>query len=78
LIALINADFGAGSVLIAFGAILGKCNLMQLWVLATIQQVFYCLNSAIATEIFQAADIGGSMIIHTFGAYYGLAACFFY
>jgi ammonium transporter Rh len=51
---------------------------MQLWVLATIQQVFYCLNSAIATEIFQAADIGGSMIIHTFGAYYGLAACFFY
>lgn len=75
---LIYADFGAGSVLIAFGAILGKVNLMQLWVLATIQMVFYCLNEAILMNIFFAMDIGGSMVIHAFGAYYGLAAAFFY
>jgi ammonium transporter Rh len=36
------------------------------------------LNEAIATNIFYANDIGGSMIIHTFGAYFGLAASFFY
>ena len=26
--------------------------------------------------VFQAADIGGSMIIHTFGAYFGLGVSF--
>ena len=72
------ADFAAGSCLIAFGVILGKCSLLQLWVLATIQVCFYALNEAIVFTIFKASDIGGSMTIHTFGAYYGLAASFFF
>ena len=40
--------------------------------------VFYCLNEAIIMEIFKVLDIGGSMVIHTFGAYFGLAASFFF
>lgn len=75
---MIQADFGAGAVLISFGAILGKVNLFQLWVMATLEICFYCLNEAILTEIFMVNDIGGSIIIHTFGAYFGLSVALFY
>jgi len=47
-------------------------------VLATIEVAIYALNESIAEQWFHAVDIGGSMTIHTFGAYFGLAACFFY
>jgi ammonium transporter Rh len=49
-----------------------------LWVLATIEVIFYCLNEAIVIEIFKIADIGGSIVIHTFGAVFGIAASFFF
>lgn len=75
---MILADFGAGAVLISFGAILGKCSIFQLWVVATFEMVFYCINEAIIIEIFKVFDIGGSMVIHTFGAFFGLSVAFFY
>ena len=75
---LILADFGAGAVLISFGAILGKCSIFQLWAMATLEVFFYCLNEAILIDIFQVFDIGGSMVIHTFGAFFGLSVAFFY
>jgi len=74
---LIIADFGAAAVLITFGAILGKCNLFQLLILACIEIIFYALNEAIGVTIFKAVDMGGSMYVHTFGAYFGLAAAYF-
>ncbi len=75
---LILADFGAGAVLISFGVILGKCSIFQLWVMTTIEVFFYCLNEAILIDNFKVFDIGGSMVIHTFGAFFGLSATFFY
>ncbi len=72
------AEFGSAAVLITFGALLGKCNVFQLWVIATIEVFFYSLNGAIVIRIFQALDIGGAMTIHTFGAYFGLATTFFF
>ncbi len=65
-------------MLVSFGAILGKCSLFQLWVFATIEMVFYTLNEAICTVIFNVQDIGGSMTIHAFGAYFGLVASYFF
>ena len=75
---MVVGDFGAGCVLITFGVILGKCSLMQLWCLATIELFFYCMNEAILFNIFKIFDIGGSMVIHTFGAVFGIAASFFF
>jgi ammonium transporter Rh len=72
------ADFGAGAVLISFGAILGKCSIFQLWAMTTFEVFFYCLNEAILMEIFEVFDIGGSMVIHIFGAFFGLSVAFFY
>jgi len=46
--------------------------------MATFEVFFYCLNEAILTDIFKVMDIGGSMIIHTFGAFFGLSVALFY
>jgi len=75
---LIKGDFGAGAVLITFGAILGKCSLEQLWMLATFEIFFYALNESICAGQLVAVDMGGSMYVHTFGAYFGLAASYFF
>lgn len=75
---LIVGDFGAGAVLITMGAILGKHSLMQLWILATLEIIFYGLNEAICAGKLGAVDMGGSMYVHTFGAYFGLAASYFF
>ena len=75
---LIKGDFGAGAVLITFGALLGKCSLGQLWVLATLEIFFYGLNETICAGELGAVDMGGSMYVHTFGAYFGLAASYFF
>ena len=76
--ALIIGDFGAGAVLITFGAVLGKISILQLWCLATLEIIIYGLNETIGAGIFQAVDMGGSMYVHTFGAYFGCAASFFF
>ena len=75
---LIKGDFGAGAVLITFGALLGKCSLIQLWILATFEIFYYSLNEAICVSKLGAVDMGGSMYVHTFGAYFGLAAAYFF
>jgi ammonium transporter Rh len=64
--------------MITFGAVLGKADLFQLWLLITIECIFYGLNEGICYQLFHVADAGGSMTIHTFGAYFGLAAAFFF
>lgn len=75
---MILGDFGAGAVLITFGALLGKVSIFQLWILATIEILLYTLNEAIGVIFLQAVDMGGSMYVHTFGAYFGLAASYFF
>lgn len=75
---IMEAEFGAGAVLISMGAILGKCSLVQLFGMSCINVFFYTLNRAIVFNIFKTADIGESMTIHTFGAYFGVASTWFF
>eukprot|EP00005_Dracoamoeba_jomungandri_P003896 CAMPEP_0174259170 /NCGR_PEP_ID=MMETSP0439-20130205/8043_1 /TAXON_ID=0 /ORGANISM="Stereomyxa ramosa, Strain Chinc5" /LENGTH=455 /DNA_ID=CAMNT_0015342965 /DNA_START=87 /DNA_END=1454 /DNA_ORIENTATION=+ len=74
---LLNGLFAAATVLISYGAVLGKVSPMQLVVLAVIEPFFYWLNIFIGVLKLEALDIGGGMFIHTFGAYFGLAVCWF-
>jgi len=76
--ALVIGDFGAAAVLISLGALLGKCNLAQLWLLATLEVFFYGLNESICIGLLKASDMGGCVVVHIFGAYFGLAASFFF
>jgi len=73
---LIAADFAAGAVLITYGALLGKVSPLQLMIIATCELVFYAVNESIGVIKYEAIDMGGSMFIHTFGAYFGLAVSF--
>jgi len=73
---LITADFNAGTVLITFGAVLGKTSRLQLVVIAIVETVFYGVNEMLLVHYLKVTDIGGSMIIHMFGAYFGLAVAF--
>lgn len=74
---LITGDFGAGAVLISFGALLGKTSLLEMIIILLFELVFYSINESIGVVKYQAVDMGGSMYVHTFGAYFGLALSFF-
>ena len=73
---LITGDFAAGAVLISFGALLGKVSLNQLLMISILEIIFYSLNESIGVIHYQAVDMGGSMYVHTFGAYFGLAVSY--
>ena len=73
---LVGSDFAAAAVLITMGAVLGRASPFQLIIIAFFELMFYSANEALNIHILQAADVGGSMIIHTFGAYFGLAVSF--
>lgn len=73
---LIKGDFAAAAILISFGALLGKTTLNQMVFLAIFELIFYAINESIGVVVYKAVDMGGSMYVHTFGAYFGLAASY--
>jgi len=75
--ALLFAEFACASALIAMGAVLGRLRLHQYAVLAAILVPVYTLNEWLVldgglgvTKGF--VDSAGSIVIHAFGAYFGL------
>lgn len=73
--ALINADFAVAAFLISFGGLIGKINPTQIWVLVVLESVFYSANKRLVLiKWLDIQDCGGTIIIHMFGAYFGLAA----
>jgi len=70
---MLEADFTTGAILISFGAVLGVASPVQLLFMILFEVVFYNLNALVVVSYIEAMDIGGSMVIHAFGAYFGLA-----
>ncbi|KAM4826406.1 ammonium transporter Rh type C [Thomomys bottae] len=70
---LINADFCVASVCVAFGAVLGKVSPVQLLIMTFVQVTLFSVNEFLLLNLLLVKDAGGSMSIHTFGAYFGLA-----
>merc|ERR1712113_251241 len=70
---LLLADFASAAVLITFGAILGKVSATQLMLLGFFEIIFFAINENMLLKI-GVLDIGGSIVVHVFGAYFGLAA----
>ncbi|CAH2041138.1 unnamed protein product, partial [Iphiclides podalirius] len=71
---ILEADIMSATVLITFGALLGVASVTQLLFIAIVETAVGCFNIWIVLDYFKAADVGGSMAIHTFGAYFGLGA----
>eukprot|EP00931_Biecheleriopsis_adriatica_P018935 TRINITY_DN13066_c0_g3_i1.p1 TRINITY_DN13066_c0_g3~~TRINITY_DN13066_c0_g3_i1.p1 ORF type:complete len:430 (-),score=86.16 TRINITY_DN13066_c0_g3_i1:108-1328(-) len=73
---VLNGNFAIAAVLISFGGLIGKVSPTQLLIVTMVELVFYCANKVfILTNMLQIADCGGTIIIHVFGAYFGLACC---
>jgi ammonium transporter Rh len=75
----ILAEFGAASLLIAAGAILGRIKIYQYLILGLVFIPFYALNELIVVDDYfgfvgKVYDTGGSIVIHSFGALFGIAA----
>jgi len=75
--ALLLAEFGCASALIAMGAVLGRLRLHQYALLAALLVPSYMLNEWLVLDgglgITRGfVDSAGSIIIHAFGAYFGL------
>jgi len=45
--------------------------------MALFELIFYSFNESVGVIKYEAVDMGGSMYVHTFGAYFGLACSFF-
>jgi ammonium transporter Rh len=73
---ILNGNFAVAAVLISFGGLIGKIGPTQVLVVTLLELVFYCANKVFfLTNMLSIADCGGTIIIHVFGAYFGLAAC---
>jgi ammonium transporter Rh len=71
---LIDAEFSAATLMISFGALIGTASPLQMLVICFSQVVFYSFNKVfLVLGYIGAEDVGGSMTIHMFGAYFGLA-----
>uniref|UniRef100_A0A3B3BFS5 Ammonium transporter Rh type A n=1 Tax=Oryzias melastigma TaxID=30732 RepID=A0A3B3BFS5_ORYME len=70
---MINADFSTATVLISFGAVLGKTSPVQLLIMTILEITIFSINEHLVANTLGASDVGASMIIHAFGAYFGLA-----
>jgi ammonium transporter Rh len=77
---LILAEFGAASLLIAAGALLGRIRMHQYLILGLFFIPCYMLNEWIILDnglgLLKSgfADTGGSIVIHAFGALFGVGA----
>jgi len=72
---IIDSEFSAATLLITFGALIGRATPLQMSILAIAEAVFYALNKVfIVFGIIGAEDVGGTITIHMFGAFFGLAA----
>jgi ammonium transporter Rh len=75
---LILAEFAAASLLICAGAVLGRLKMHQYLLLGILFVPFYALNEWIVLNgglgliTGKVVDTGGSIVIHAFGAIFGL------
>jgi ammonium transporter Rh len=74
---LIDGEFAAATVLISFGAVIGRATPTQLVIMALGQSIPYAMNKVLFVfGVFAAEDVGGSMTIHMFGAVFGLTVSY--
>ncbi|XP_059484715.1 ammonium transporter Rh type B isoform X1 [Neocloeon triangulifer] len=70
---MLGADFATVAVIISLGAVIGKTTPLQLIVMALIEIALFATNEWFGINVLKAVDAGGSMYVHVFGAYFGLA-----
>jgi ammonium transporter Rh len=73
----IDGEFAAATMLISYGALIGRASPVQLVIMTMAQSVCYAFNKVIIVlGLCGAEDVGGSITIHMFGAFFGLACSY--
>jgi len=76
-LSLSEANFCAGALLISLGAYIGKASAEQTLIIAVIEAIMYSFNCEYLNEgLIKTADMGGTIFIHLFGAYFGLGVAY--
>ncbi len=78
--AVLLAEFACAAALISMGAILGRVRLYQYAIMAALAVPAYMVNEWLVLDGGLGAtrgfvDAAGSIVIHAFGAYFGLGLC---
>ncbi|XP_047469193.1 ammonium transporter Rh type A-like [Penaeus chinensis] len=73
ILTLMDAEFASATVLISFGAVLGKVSATQLVIAVLLEIPAWVVNKYVGVEVLGVVDLGGSILVHVFGAYFGLA-----
>ncbi|KAL3266272.1 hypothetical protein HHI36_010452 [Cryptolaemus montrouzieri] len=73
---LVDADVATAAVLISMGAVLGTTTYLQLLLMGVVEIFLYCVNSFIGSTLLMVSDVGGSIFVHIFGAYFGLGVSY--
>jgi len=73
---LITSFYAAATVSVSFGGLSGKLNAAETLMLAFLEVFFFHVNRYVVQLRLAVSDPGGSMTIHIFGAYFGLAASY--
>lgn len=77
IISFVEALYAVAAVLISFGGVIGKINPFQILLMTVLELVFYSINNQIfLVGSLQLVDVGGTVIIHMFGAYFGLSVAY--
>ncbi|KAJ8289459.1 hypothetical protein GJAV_G00001530 [Gymnothorax javanicus] len=72
---LVTANLCAASALISMGAVLGKTNPAQLMIMALVEVTGFMANRWILQTILAIQPIDAIMMLHVFGAYFGVMMC---
>jgi len=71
---LITGLYCATTVIVGYGAVVGRCNTAQTVTFAFFAAGFYSLNYYITIGKIQGYDLGGAITIHLFGSLFGVGA----
>jgi ammonium transporter Rh len=71
---VIDAEFFVAALLITYGAVIGRASPFQLVMIMLSESFFYAINKVmLVLGELGAEDVGGTITIHMFGAYFGIA-----
>lgn len=75
---MLHADLGVAAVLVSFGAVIGRISPTQIVMLVLLELPVYTINKVFVIHHFDTSkhvrDGGSTIVVHVFGAYFGLAA----
>ena len=74
ILSFLYGEFAAATVLVTFCVLIGKVTILQLIIMVILEVFFFVLNELIGRTFYQAFDVGDTIFLHVFAAYFGLAA----